>query len=87
MPDLAQILQRRTRADYRSVFSGPAGARVLADLLGFCGIGSACGAVDLGALAKHEGRRRVGLRIASFLNLSEEDMAKRAMTANFDDDK
>lgn len=55
--------------DYRQVFGGEAGQRVLADILQRCGIAQstfAAGVPDQTAF--NEGRRRVGLEIIETLN-------------------
>jgi hypothetical protein len=73
---------RRRAADYRAVFSGPAGERVLADLFDFCGVARECSHLDAEGLNRQEGMRRVALRVASFLNLKDEEIVRRAMSAS-----
>lgn len=71
------LARRRRRADYRATFAGPAGRRTLADLYRFCGMGSPSfvpGRPD--ETAFNEGRRRVFLRIAGFLELDEDRIRK-----------
>jgi len=78
--------RRRRRADYRAVFTGPAGKRALADLYRFCGMGSPSfvpGRPD--ETAFNEGRRRVFLRIAAMLEL-DEDTIRRMIAPDADDD-
>lgn len=70
---------RRRNADYRAVFSGPVGERVLADLLDACGVARAPGSLDPQSLAFEAGKRRIALRVCSILNLTDEDMARRAL--------
>lgn len=86
-PELTSPFERRRRrADYRDAFSGPAGRRALADLYRFCGMASPSfvpGRPD--ETAFNEGRRRVFLRIASFLEL-DEDTLRRMIAPDFDAD-
>jgi hypothetical protein len=68
-------------ADYRATFGSPAGQRVLADLLKFCGIDGDCfvpGAPDQTGFEL--GKRRVALRVISFMNFDERAAAKLAAT-------
>ena len=86
-PDMTgTFARRRRRADYRAAFSGPAGRRALADLYRFCGMASPSfvpGRPD--ETAFNEGRRRVFLRIAAFLELDEETI-RRMVAPDFEND-
>jgi len=71
--------QARLRDAYVAAFSGPAGEAVLADLLKFCNAGGTSfvpGAPD--ATAFEEGKRRVALRIAGYLNMTDEKILEIA---------
>ncbi|GEM_PF-5775705 len=70
---LPGFARRRRRADYRQLFEGLEGRRVLADLYCFCGMASPSfvpGRPD--ETAFNEGKRRVFLRIAGFMELDDE---------------
>ncbi len=53
--------------DYQRVFATPEGQRVLADLMLFCGVLQSHNERDPVMMARLEGNREVGLRIAEFL--------------------
>lgn len=68
------LLGRRARA-YKTVFKGPAGRTVLADLRRFCGATRlSFQPGDPQATALREGRREVWLRIQGYLKLSDDDI-------------
>ena len=71
--------RRRRRADYRRCFATPEGRRVLADLYRFCGMASPSfvpGRAD--ETAFNEGKRRVFLRLAAFLELDDDRVRRMA---------
>ncbi len=71
--------RRRRRADYRRCFATPEGRRVLADLYRFCGMATpsfVAGRAD--ETAFNEGKRRVFLRVAGFLELDGERVRRMA---------
>jgi hypothetical protein len=74
--DLSRILNwlRRRQSAYRSVFSGPAGDIVLADLAVFCRATEPTFHADARLHALAEGRREVFLRIQKQLHLSDEQL-------------
>lgn len=77
-------------ADYRVAFGGPAGQRVLADLLRRTGAMQTTWAPDgAEAVAFREGRRRVGLEIVETINAEPDAaiaMAQSGMTEDLYDD-
>lgn len=81
MRDRVQLLFRR-RHLYRQVFGTPEGKVVLADLLRFCRI-SATVVVpgDSIMTGYHDGLRRVGLRIASLVQMTDEEILRVASQA------
>ena len=68
-----QYLNQRRRA-YITTFKNPVGEIVLADLARFCRASQSTFHTDERTHALLEGRREVWLRIASHLELSEEDL-------------
>lgn len=76
---LARLKQRR--ADYRAVFAGEAGRRVLADLYSFCLMDQPSFAADPHVTAFNEGRRRVFLRLAALLRMSERDLLNLSLNS------
>jgi hypothetical protein len=76
--DRFQLLFRR-RHLYRSVYGTPEGHVVLQDLMRFCGVRNeqyTPGSFEDTAYAL--GKKRVGLRIASILHLSDDELMKLA---------
>jgi hypothetical protein len=68
-----EFIHRRQQA-YRSVFSGPEGAIVLADLVTFCRARTSTMHPDPRAAAQLDGRREVFLRIQEHTQLTEDDL-------------
>tara|TARA_R110000796_G_scaffold97160_1_gene204013 strand:- start:1666 stop:1917 length:252 start_codon:yes stop_codon:yes gene_type:complete len=65
----------RTRAqDYRQVFSGVQGERVLGDLAKFCRAHTSTFNADPRVEGILQGRREVWLRIASHMNMTEQEL-------------
>lgn len=58
------------RRAYQSVFSGPNGEKVLADLAAYCGEYKDLFSTDALAMAHNTGVRKVFLRIVSFMSIS-----------------
>ena len=70
---------RKRNAAYRSLFTGPVAEDVLKDLYRFCLVGAECFVPgDPLATAHNLGKRRVGLRIASILNMTDEQILQLA---------
>lgn len=68
---------------YRQVFSTPQGKEVLEDLMRFCGLGGEIHVPgDPHETAYNAGKRRVGLRIASFLGFDELAVTKQLARAS-----
>lgn len=67
------FLERRAQA-YRSVFSGPDGEIVLADLMAFCRARASTFHPDARLAAALDGRREVFLRIQEYTQLSDDDL-------------
>ena len=77
--------RRRRKADYRHIFESVEGRRVLADLYRFCGMmrpSFVAGRPD--ETAFNEGKRRVFLRLAGFMELDDERI--RTMAGEAPDD-
>ena len=67
----------RTRGqDYRFIFGGVHGERVLSDLAKFCRAHESTFHVDPRVEAIMQGRREVWLRISRHLNMTEEELWK-----------
>jgi len=67
------ILFRRQQA-YQTVFAGPVGELVLADLAKFCRANNSTFHADPRVAANLDGRREVFIRIQRHLNLSDEQL-------------
>jgi len=79
--EAAETAERRVAQAYRQVFEGSPEAEIaLADLLEFCSIGRTQYQPGMSALdlAYEEGKRRVALRVTSFLHLADREIARRA---------
>jgi hypothetical protein len=68
-----EFVQRRQQA-YRSVFAGPEGKIVLADLVRFCRAQASTFHPDPRASAQLDGRREVFLRIQEHTQLTEDEL-------------
>lgn len=76
---------RKRQADFRAVFSGAAGDRVLKDLTAFClGDGQCHVPGDPFDTAFNEGKRRVWLRITSVMGQSAEAIIRKARETSYD---
>lgn len=67
------FLQRRAQA-YRSLFAGPDGEIVLADLMEFCRARASTFHPDPRAAAQLDGRREVFLRIQEHVRLTDDEL-------------
>lgn len=77
---------RMARA-YRAAFSGPDGEVVLRDLLDFCNAGRSSIVVDASKMTLvNEGKRLVALRIAGYLNLTDEQILEISMQRTAEDE-
>lgn len=89
---LRALPQSRLRARYRECFGTPAGRAVLRDLFDFCGIrrssifASDGGKIDPHEVLAQEGCRRAALRIAHFLDMTDEELLKLAKGDSYDDE-
>lgn len=69
----------RRRALYRATFGTPEGRMVLADLYAFCRVGDPVIVPgDPMLTGFNDGARRVGLRIAKMLDMSDEEILRMA---------
>ncbi len=78
------VLQRRSKA-YQTVFAGPVGELVLADLAKFCRAYTPTFHKDARIAARLDGRREVFLRIQKHLNLTDDQLW--ALVSNSDPDQ
>ncbi len=73
----ALLLRSRLASAYKSVFSGPDGSKVLADLHDFCRENQDLFHDDPHRTAYDLGRRRVFLRIQAFLEMERGDLTRK----------
>ena len=78
----------RLKSAYRQVFGGPGGQAVLEDLAAAAGLADAGYAdqphIDPLALASRDGKRRIVLRILSFIGQSELDVVTATLRRQHD---
>lgn len=78
MPRKISFLFERRRL-YRTVFQTEEGKRVLADIFDACGVGRQIAVPgDPHGTYFNDGMRRVGLRIASILDMTDEEIIRLA---------
>lgn len=77
---LRALVQRRQRA-YQTVFAGPVGELVLADLAKFCRAYTSTFHPDPRVAAQLDGRREVYLRIQKYMNLTDDQVWSLVSTA------